>query len=789
MREYKKLIQQANELLRKKRYKEAIKRYSEAIKLNSESAQTYNNRGNLYGVIGEYKKAIKDYTKAIALDLDFEQAYYNRGMAYRKLKKDKEAIKDFDKAIGLNEDFEQAYNSRGNAYKSLGYYKEAIFSNYDKAIELNPEFGEAYNNRGSSYGMLGEYKKALKDLNKAIELNPNLEKVYNNRGIVNEKLDKYKQSLKDFTQAIELNPNFEPAYNNRGNTYHLLNRHDRAIKDIDRAIELNPKYESAYYNRAMIYTKFKKYEQAIEDYTKAIEIKPSFEQAYRNRAEVYKLSRDYKKAVKDYTKIIELNPEAKNAYYNRAVIYKRLGKDQSARDDLDKVIKLKPEKAEVYYEMINLLEEEAEYGKYIKQGLNKGRDKLALAVDLFAGFDFDKEKNLYYYTSLEELKSVLESKKLSLKKINLLEDVTVRDNLITLVENLENKLEVKDLNVANKRQFFREIELHIKDIFAENFDNSSYIEEFIARVALEINQKIANRIRKSFENNFNKLYLDSEESVIDCINKFIKQLKEKNIELDEYDYSDLKKIAKKYFDIQLAEIIQQWCEVYLLSLTKEADYWPLWSKYPDGDGYNLEFEADKLSKEINDLKLEKNYFDSCYCGEVIYEKEKFYDSLKNLSTKCNKFLDETDKSLKDNDKQQERSLTELELKYIFITQIFLQAIFISRKDFAVEKEYRMAFLLFDKEQDENEKEVGVQKEDSLVLEEIKADKPKVEFGINKDNLLTPIIKLPLTAGGDLKVLSSIGIGPNNAAGIARRSLEYFLKEKEIAAELKESDTI
>lgn len=72
---------QALELSRNFKNKEAIKLYDKAIDINPTVAQAYFNRGACKGNNFDFEGAIKDYDKAIAINPQYMEAYGNRGNA------------------------------------------------------------------------------------------------------------------------------------------------------------------------------------------------------------------------------------------------------------------------------------------------------------------------------------------------------------------------------------------------------------------------------------------------------------------------------------------------------------------------------------------------------------------------------------------------------------------------------------------------------------------------------------------------------------------------------------
>jgi tetratricopeptide (TPR) repeat protein len=140
----------------------ALEYLSEAIKLKPDYAEAYNNRGNVYGDLGQHKQAIEDYNEAIRLKPDYAMAYNNRGVDYRDLGQNQRAIEDYNEAIRLNPNDAMAYNNRGVTYRDLGQNQRAI-EDYNEAIRLKPDYAMAYNNRGDK-------ESGCRDAQKACEL-------------------------------------------------------------------------------------------------------------------------------------------------------------------------------------------------------------------------------------------------------------------------------------------------------------------------------------------------------------------------------------------------------------------------------------------------------------------------------------------------------------------------------------------------------------------------------------------------------------------------------------------
>lgn len=147
----------------------ALEYLNEAIKLKPDYAEAYNNRGNIYGDLGQYQQAIEDYNEVIRLKPDYAMAYNNRGVDYRNLGQNQRAIEDYNEALRLNPNDAMAYNNRGVTYRDLGQNQQAI-KDYNEAIRLKPDYVMAYSNRGDAYLSQGDKEPGCRDAQKACEL-------------------------------------------------------------------------------------------------------------------------------------------------------------------------------------------------------------------------------------------------------------------------------------------------------------------------------------------------------------------------------------------------------------------------------------------------------------------------------------------------------------------------------------------------------------------------------------------------------------------------------------------
>merc|ERR1711953_1427148 len=100
-----KLKSEGNQLMKDKKFKEAIERYSEAINVQ-ESAFFYCNRAAAYTSIENYEEALQDCKKAISFEPDYSKAYSRMGLIYSKINLYAESENCYEKALKLEPDNE-----------------------------------------------------------------------------------------------------------------------------------------------------------------------------------------------------------------------------------------------------------------------------------------------------------------------------------------------------------------------------------------------------------------------------------------------------------------------------------------------------------------------------------------------------------------------------------------------------------------------------------------------------------------------------------------------------------
>ncbi|GEM_PF-3953019 len=197
------LIENGNNFLKNKQYKEAEKSFAEAfnIKKNPEIVSSYINcllaQKNI-------KKAFKVIDKCIAEDNKEPEYMLIRGNLYSVKKDYTTAIKEISKGIEMfpKKNLENYYMYRGVAKEKNRDQDEAI-DDLKKSIEINPENAIAYYYYGSIAYKLEQYDTGAEQLTYAIEKGYSNQFVYFVRGMAFLKMDDKAKACTDFREACK----------------------------------------------------------------------------------------------------------------------------------------------------------------------------------------------------------------------------------------------------------------------------------------------------------------------------------------------------------------------------------------------------------------------------------------------------------------------------------------------------------------------------------------------------------------------------------------------------------
>ena len=164
-----KLLENANELFFKKKFKDAILLYDEILKLDAENLNIINNKGYALSKIKNYDDALSCYNEGLKINPNEKSLLINKISTLRK-------IGDFQNAL----DTCQLILNKNPSENIVLYHKIRILhlmnkfheSNKicDEILELYPNNGDVLFDKSCNFALLGEDSNCLRSLEMAINI-------------------------------------------------------------------------------------------------------------------------------------------------------------------------------------------------------------------------------------------------------------------------------------------------------------------------------------------------------------------------------------------------------------------------------------------------------------------------------------------------------------------------------------------------------------------------------------------------------------------------------------------
>jgi len=157
-----------------------------------------------------YSEALPVLQSILILDPNNEEALYGIGITFAQLKRYPEAINAYNRALKINQNNSDLWNYKGVALFELGKYSEAIDS-FTQALGISPNDANIEKNKEFAFKKLIEQNEqnCLKKSNESLALD------WNDKGTVYFKQGKYNDAINAFDQALKITPNNGNIKNNK----------------------------------------------------------------------------------------------------------------------------------------------------------------------------------------------------------------------------------------------------------------------------------------------------------------------------------------------------------------------------------------------------------------------------------------------------------------------------------------------------------------------------------------------------------------------------------------------
>jgi rhomboid protease GluP len=197
------LSSSGGELLKQRKYEEALRKFDELVRRMPELAPAYGSRAAALASLDRFDLALKDCNRCIFLAPHESSGYILRAGIYHKLGKEEQALTDLNTAVRNSPRKADPYNNRAWTKIVLRNYSDAI-ADASRAIRLEPTMAAAYDTRGLANYYLGKYDEAASDYALAIKFRPNDAAPYYHRALLDLKRGDTELAKSDQQKAKEL---------------------------------------------------------------------------------------------------------------------------------------------------------------------------------------------------------------------------------------------------------------------------------------------------------------------------------------------------------------------------------------------------------------------------------------------------------------------------------------------------------------------------------------------------------------------------------------------------------
>ncbi len=211
----------------------------------------------------KYKEASSIYKKLLKEDLNNSLAWNNLGLCQQDLKIYDLAEKCYRRAIQISPADAQFYNNLGSLKVETGDFDEAEKS-FLEAIKKDLDYPFSYSNLAGLYQQKGKLYKAVENYKKAIDAAP-LAEFYYRLGLLYFQMKKFDDMSETFQQALRLQPDYSEVYYSlsMANLYNLMGygkekRRQQLMVYLKKLAEVDPKLAKDFQDNYLVQINQKK---------------------------------------------------------------------------------------------------------------------------------------------------------------------------------------------------------------------------------------------------------------------------------------------------------------------------------------------------------------------------------------------------------------------------------------------------------------------------------------------------------------------------------------------------
>ncbi len=324
------LSKKGNELMKKKRYREAEKVFQEALEIDGNNTYILVGLGDLYREMKKYHDAINHYEKVLVVDPQNVFALRGIGDSYRGLHQSERAIYYWNRYLEFNRDDFQVMTRIADAFVKIGNFGDSE-TYYLKALEKQPEDKYALLGIGSLYYKNEEYDKALAFFEKLLSIDENYVAVLTMVGNIYRRRQDYELAAIYYEKAALKDPWNTFALYGLGDSLRGLKNYREAVRWWSMILEREPKNQNLHTRVGDALVNMGDYEKAAEHYEKSLQV--GFDQyALLGLAKVHRNNKKLDEAEACCRKVLAQIPDDRRSLEELAAICDDLGDTAQAEE-------------------------------------------------------------------------------------------------------------------------------------------------------------------------------------------------------------------------------------------------------------------------------------------------------------------------------------------------------------------------------------------------------------------------------------------------------------------------